>query len=187
MVEEAAPFQLAGPRRPYRRPRPQSRTPIGRDTRPRPAGGTGEGELGHRLGPERLTSGVSVRLRRHVVTRAETGPRCAKLGAAVTELARAHCEACAPGTPPLPEEEAAALLSEIPDWERDGIRSLRREFSFPDFRDAFGFVARAALIAEAEGHHPASSWVGAAHFIGAHDPRRLRPDAKRLRTRGEDR
>ena len=33
-------------------------------------------------------------------------------------------------------------------------RSLRREFSFPDFREAFGFVARAALIAEAEGHHP---------------------------------
>ena len=72
----------------------------------------------------------------------------------VTELARAHCEACAPGTPPLPEEEAAELSSEVPAWERDGNRSLRREFSFPDFRDAFGFVARVALIAEAEGHHP---------------------------------
>lgn len=73
---------------------------------------------------------------------------------AVTELARGHCEACAPGTPPLPEEEAAELSSEVPAWERNGNRSLRREFSFPDFRDAFGFVARAALIAEAEGHHP---------------------------------
>ncbi|HEX5893712.1 MAG TPA: 4a-hydroxytetrahydrobiopterin dehydratase, partial [Solirubrobacterales bacterium] len=46
------------------------------------------------------------------------------------------------------------LSSEVPDWDRDGNRSLRREFSFPDFREAFGFVARAALIAEAEGHHP---------------------------------
>jgi 4a-hydroxytetrahydrobiopterin dehydratase len=73
---------------------------------------------------------------------------------AVAELARAHCEVCAPGTPPLPEEEAAAMSSEVPDWERDGNLSLRREFSFPDFRDAFGFVAQAALIAEAEGHHP---------------------------------
>jgi 4a-hydroxytetrahydrobiopterin dehydratase len=73
---------------------------------------------------------------------------------AVTELAKARCEACAPGTPPLPEEEAAVLSSEVPNWERDGNRSLHREFSFPDFRDAFGFVARAALIAEAEGHHP---------------------------------
>jgi 4a-hydroxytetrahydrobiopterin dehydratase len=73
---------------------------------------------------------------------------------AVNELAKGHCEACEPGTPPLPEAEAAALSSEVPDWERSGNQSLRREFSFPDFRDAFGFVAQAALIAEAEGHHP---------------------------------
>jgi 4a-hydroxytetrahydrobiopterin dehydratase len=73
---------------------------------------------------------------------------------AVTELASGHCEACTPGTPPIPEREAATLSSEVPDWECDGNRSLHREFSFPDFRDAFGFVARAALIAEAEGHHP---------------------------------
>ena len=72
----------------------------------------------------------------------------------MAELATAHCEVCAPGTPPLPEEEGAALSSDVPDWERDRNRSLRREFSFPDFRDAFGFVAQAALIAEAEGHHP---------------------------------
>ena len=31
---------------------------------------------------------------------------------------------------------------------------LRHESSFPDFRDVFCFVARATLIAEAEGHHP---------------------------------
>jgi 4a-hydroxytetrahydrobiopterin dehydratase len=78
---------------------------------------------------------------------------CAKL-VVVSELANARCEVCAPGTPPLPKEEAAALSSEVPEWQRDGNRTLRREFSFPDFRDAFGFVARVALIAEAEGHHP---------------------------------
>ena len=72
----------------------------------------------------------------------------------MTELAAAHCEACEPGTPPLPESEAADLSAQVPDWERDGTRALRREFSFSNFRDAFGFVARAALIAEAEGHHP---------------------------------
>ena len=48
---------------------------------------------------------------------------------AMTELAKARCEVCAPGTPPLPEEEAAKLSSEVPDWDRDGNRSLRREFS----------------------------------------------------------
>jgi 4a-hydroxytetrahydrobiopterin dehydratase len=72
----------------------------------------------------------------------------------VSELASAHCEACEPGTPPLPEHEAAQLSAQVPDWAREGTSSLRRELSFPNFRDAFGFVARVALIAEAEGHHP---------------------------------
>jgi len=44
--------------------------------------------------------------------------------------------------------------SQVPDWQRESNQKLHREFSFPNFRDAFGFVARAALVAEAEGHHP---------------------------------
>jgi 4a-hydroxytetrahydrobiopterin dehydratase len=80
----------------------------------------------------------------------------------MSELAAAHCEVCKPGTPALPEPEAAGLSEEVPGWERDGTRALRREFSFSDFRDAFGFVARVALIAEAEGHHPdiELGWAG---------------------------
>jgi 4a-hydroxytetrahydrobiopterin dehydratase len=74
--------------------------------------------------------------------------------AAVGELAAAHCEACEPGTPPLPEQEAAELSAQVPAWEREGTSKLSRELSFPNFREAFGFVARVALIAEAEGHHP---------------------------------
>ena len=99
----------------------------------------------------------------------EADSRCAKL-AGVSELAKARCEVCAPGTPPLPEDEAAALSTEVPDWEREGNRLLRREFSFPDFREAFGFVARAALIAEAEGHHPEIElgWGRAAFELTTH-------------------
>ena len=37
----------------------------------------------------------------------------------MSELAKAHCEECRPGTPPLAEQEAAALAAEVPDWERD--------------------------------------------------------------------
>ena len=44
--------------------------------------------------------------------------------------------------------------AQVPEWQREGNQKLHREFSFPNFRDAFGFVARAALVAEAEGHHP---------------------------------
>ena len=46
------------------------------------------------------------------------------------------------------------MSAQVPEWQREGNQKLHREFSFPNFRDAFGFVARAALVAEAEGHHP---------------------------------
>ena len=88
----------------------------------------------------------------------------------MSELASQHCEACEKGTPPLSVEEAAQLSSEVPEWQRDANRKLRREFSFPNFRDAFGFVARAALVAEAEGHHPdiELGWGRAAFFLTTH-------------------
>jgi 4a-hydroxytetrahydrobiopterin dehydratase len=88
----------------------------------------------------------------------------------MSELAKQHCEPCEKGTPALPEEEAAALGAEVPEWERDGNRTLRREFSFPNFRDAFGFVARAALVAEAENHHPdiELGWGRAAFLLTTH-------------------
>ena len=88
----------------------------------------------------------------------------------MTDLAKQHCEPCEKGTPPVSEEEAAALASEVPDWERDGNRTLKREFSFDNFRDAFGFVARAALIAEAEQHHPdiELGWGRAAFELTTH-------------------
>jgi 4a-hydroxytetrahydrobiopterin dehydratase len=72
----------------------------------------------------------------------------------VSQLASEHCEACEKGTPPLSEEEAVRLSRDVPGWERVGNQKLRRIFEFPNFRDAFGFVARAALLAEAEFHHP---------------------------------
>lgn len=36
----------------------------------------------------------------------------------------------------------------------DGDRSLRKTFVFGDFVEAFGFMARVALVAEKLGHHP---------------------------------
>ena len=90
---------------------------------------------------------------------------------AVSELATAHCEVCAPGTPPLPEEEAARLSSEVPGLgARTQTGPCTREFSFPDFGEAFGLVARVALIAEAEGHHPdiELGWGRAAFRLTTH-------------------
>ena len=71
------------------------------------------------------------------------------------QLASRHCVACEPGTPTVTEGRAAELEAQLdPSWDRDGTRRLRRELEFRNFRDAFGFVARLALLAEAEGHHP---------------------------------
>ena len=72
----------------------------------------------------------------------------------MADLASEHCREYPSGTPPLGEEEAAELHREVPGWERDGNQALRREFAFDDFSAAFGFVARVALLAEAESHHP---------------------------------
>jgi 4a-hydroxytetrahydrobiopterin dehydratase len=72
----------------------------------------------------------------------------------MSKLADEHCQEYPKGTPPLSEEEAEALAAELPGWQREGTARLRREYSFPNFSDAFGFVARAALLAEREWHHP---------------------------------
>jgi 4a-hydroxytetrahydrobiopterin dehydratase len=59
------------------------------------------------------------------------------------------------GTPPLAEDQAQALAIHLDQgWQRDGVRRLSREFTFGDFRDAFGFATRVALLAEREFHHP---------------------------------
>jgi 4a-hydroxytetrahydrobiopterin dehydratase len=52
-----------------------------------------------------------------------------------------------------PEREAA--LQRLPGWrlaEKGG--AITRTFTFKDFNEAFGFMARAALIAEKMDHHP---------------------------------
>jgi 4a-hydroxytetrahydrobiopterin dehydratase len=71
------------------------------------------------------------------------------------ELAKRHCQACAPGTPPIEEARAVELQAQLdPAWSREGTARLRRGLRFRNFRDAFGFTARVALLAESEGHHP---------------------------------
>ncbi|HWD09582.1 MAG TPA: 4a-hydroxytetrahydrobiopterin dehydratase [Actinomycetota bacterium] len=55
----------------------------------------------------------------------------------------------------LTEDAAAELQRSLhPGWERDGTALLTRRFSFGDFRDAFGFATRVALLAERQNHHP---------------------------------
>ena len=72
----------------------------------------------------------------------------------MADLASEHCREYPPGTPPLSQDEVAELQRQVPAWKLDDNRVLNREFTFDDFGGAFGLVARVALLAEAESHHP---------------------------------
>lgn len=53
----------------------------------------------------------------------------------------------------LTAEEIGAALAGLAGWsEREG--KLHREYRFPDFVHAFGFMAAAAVAIEAMNHHP---------------------------------
>jgi 4a-hydroxytetrahydrobiopterin dehydratase len=70
-------------------------------------------------------------------------------------LAEKSCTPCRGGVPPLTLAQAEALRAQAPDWAlRDAAGRIERAFRFKNFREAFGFVERAAGLAEAEGHHP---------------------------------
>ena len=51
------------------------------------------------------------------------------------------------------EAALAELNSAGADWQLGGDR-ISRNFSFPDFVTAFGFMAEVALVAERMNHHP---------------------------------
>lgn len=46
-------------------------------------------------------------------------------------------------------------LASLPGWtEVPGREAIARTFVFKDFNEAFGFMTRAALVAEKRDHHP---------------------------------
>ena len=70
-------------------------------------------------------------------------------------LAEKSCTPCRGGIPPLTGQEAAVYQAQAPDWALlDQASRIERTYRFKNFSQAFGFVERAAALAEAEGHHP---------------------------------
>jgi len=53
----------------------------------------------------------------------------------------------------LAPDELAHALRSLPHWTQVGAK-LHRELRFRDFSEAFGFMARTALVAERMDHHP---------------------------------
>ena len=70
----------------------------------------------------------------------------------------------------LTSEEIDAERASVPSWEVVDGR-LHRRFTFADFSEAFGFMARVALAAEKLDHHPdwSNSWNTVVIDIVSHD------------------
>lgn len=55
----------------------------------------------------------------------------------------------------LSDTERRAALDELSAWHAiDGRDAIRRQFKFRNFSEAWGFMNRVALLAEAQDHHP---------------------------------
>src|SRR5260370_24719248 len=55
----------------------------------------------------------------------------------------------------LSAEKRKSALQGLPGWtETPGREAIGRTFTFKDFNEAFGFMSRAALVAEKNDHHP---------------------------------
>jgi 4a-hydroxytetrahydrobiopterin dehydratase len=72
----------------------------------------------------------------------------------------------------LTEAERSALHTDLPAWGMaEGRDAIRREFRFKDFSQAWGFMARVALLAEQHNHHPEWSnvWATVRIELSTHD------------------
>lgn len=55
----------------------------------------------------------------------------------------------------LDEAARADLAAQLPEWRMvEGRDAIQRSFRFRDFSQAWGFMSRVALLAEAQEHHP---------------------------------
>jgi 4a-hydroxytetrahydrobiopterin dehydratase len=64
------------------------------------------------------------------------------------------------------------LSARLPQWRMvEGRDAISRTFTFKDFNAAFGFMTRAALVAEAMNHHPEWSnvWNRVEVTLSTHD------------------
>jgi 4a-hydroxytetrahydrobiopterin dehydratase len=77
-----------------------------------------------------------------------------------------------PAIAPLDPAARAALPESLPSWApAEGRDAIRRAFRFRDFSEAWGFMARVALLAEAQDHHPEWSnvWNRVEILLTTHD------------------
>jgi 4a-hydroxytetrahydrobiopterin dehydratase len=72
-------------------------------------------------------------------------------------LTNRKCEACNAKAPLITDDQIVALKIQIPEWnivKSDGVKQLKRSFTFRNFKQALAFTVKVGEMAEIEGHHP---------------------------------
>lgn len=73
----------------------------------------------------------------------------------MSDLAAKECVPCKGGVPPLQGKELEDLERQLGgNWGVVEGHHLEKEYRFPNFVDALGFVNRVGALAEEQGHHP---------------------------------
>jgi len=71
------------------------------------------------------------------------------------DLTTQKCAPCEGGVKPYGPEDIRKRMQDLTTvWEVVNDHSIRREFTFKDFKAAMAFINRVADLAESEGHHP---------------------------------
>ena len=88
----------------------------------------------------------------------------------MSELSSKQCVPCRGGVPPLQGQEITRLQDQLTGWEVVNEHHLKKNYEFPDFREALQFVNQVGEIAEEQGHHPdiAFGWGKAEITIWTH-------------------
>ena len=68
-------------------------------------------------------------------------------------LAQKSCKACEGKVAALSDSQTAAMLKEIPGWERAG-KEIAKTFKFKNYYETMAFVNATAWISHREDHHP---------------------------------
>ena len=87
----------------------------------------------------------------------------------------------------LGDAELKAAVESLPGWSiADG--KLHREYTFPDFVHAFGFMATAAIAIEAMEHHPdwSNVWNRVVIDLTTHDSGGITPKDIKLANKLEE-
>ena len=74
----------------------------------------------------------------------------------MNDLASNTCEACRIDAPKVSGDEANILLKEIDNWDllSEGIKKLKKTFSFSSYKDSLDFTNKVSDMADKEDHHP---------------------------------